>query len=259
MKDRLRRRQVNSGSLRHRIADQLCFRSLQRPRCVMNFAGNDLPFVICRIETVALGQKMIERPRGRRKYFASSPVPSTHYSASRTTVRTCALILDPSISFLARHSRAKIRQVKPRSRDCHGDGVPGIQAEEPYSRLAIDHDVRPHVQFRKRREPRQRGRSAQPHTGHAERHNSQPCLPFVSIDLQFRGNMPSQRRLFHAPVRKEQIVPTLRHDPSAVGQRPRPVGDLIKICAHQSSRVSLDTIIPPIYPSLSLVNRILGI
>jgi hypothetical protein len=225
----------------------------------MNFAGNDSPFVICRIETVALCQKMIERPRGRRKYFASSPIPSAQHSASRATMRTCAVILDPSITLLARHSRTKIRQVKPGSRDCHGDGVPGIQAEEPYSRLAIDHDVSPHIQFRKCREPRQRGRSAQPHAGHAEGHNSQPCLPFVSIDLQFRGNMPSQCRLFHAPMRKEQIVPALCHDPVGRRRRPGPVCYLIKICAHQSSLLSLDTSIPPIYPSLSLVNRILGI
>src|SRR5271168_3641342 len=65
-------------------------------------------------------------------------------------------------------------------------------------------------------------------------------------------------------MRKKQIVPALRHDPRARRQRPRPMRTLRKVYSHWESEPSesgppLDTIILPIYPSLSLVNRILGI
>jgi osmotically inducible protein OsmC len=71
--------------------------------------------------------------------------------------------------------------------------------------------------------------------------------------------MPSQGCLFYGPVRKEQIVPALRHDPAACRQWPWPVGDLFQVCAHEKPMPLLDTIVTSIYPSLSLVNRILGI
>src|SRR4029077_2102669 len=96
-----------------------------------------------------------------RKYFANRSIPTVQQSASRATMRTRALILDPSISLLARYVRAKIRQMKPSSGNRHGEGVLSIQAEEPHARFSICDNVRSHIQFRKRREPRQRRRTAQ--------------------------------------------------------------------------------------------------
>ena len=172
---------------------------------------------------------------------------------------TSGFVLDPSIPFFAGHSRAKIRQVKPSPRNRHCRPVPRIQAEEPDSRFPVGHYVRSHIQFRKRREPGNRRRAAQAHAGHPKWHNSKPCLPFISIYLQFRGDMPTECSLFHAPVRKKQVMPALCHDPGTRRQRPRPVGNLLQICGHRKLLASLDIAIPPIYPSLLLANRILSI
>ena len=174
-------------------------------------------------------------------------------------MRTSAFVFDPAIPSFAGHSCVKIGQVKPRTRNCNSHPISRIQAEEPHSRFAICHNVGPHIQFWKRRESRHRGHSTQTHSGHPERHNSQPCLSFNSIYLQSRRDMTSQRRFFHAPMRKQQIVPALGHDPATSGQRPRTMCDLFQIHPHQVSFTLLDSFVPSIYPSLSLTNRILWI
>src|SRR5580658_10647203 len=202
---------------------------------------------------------MFERPWSCRKCFANRAIPSVEHSAGRATMRAPAFILDPSILFFAGHSRAKIWQVKPGARDRHCNPVPCIEAEEPDSGFAIGHDVGTYIQFRKRGEQGSRGRASQSYAGHPKWHDAKPCLPFESIDLQFRRDMPAQYGLIDAPVSKKQVVPALRHDPGARRQRPWSVGNLLRIGAHWDSLVSLDIAIVPIYPSLSLANRILSI
>src|SRR5271168_1588169 len=202
---------------------------------------------------------MLERPWYRRKRFAGRAIPAVQHSARRAAMRTSAFVLDPSTSFLAGHSRAKIWQMKPRPRNRHGNPVARIKAEEPHSRFTIGDDVGTYIQFRKSREPGNRRCAAQAHARHSKWHNSEPCLPFIGIDLQLRRDMPSKCRFLHAPVRKKQIVPTLRHNPGAPRQGPRPVVDVLQVCDHWNSLVSLDIAIAPIYPSLSLTNRILSI
>ena len=42
------------------------------------------------------------------------------------------------------------------------------------------------------------------------------------------------------PMREEQIVPALSHDPRAHGQRPGTVGDLLQNAGHNRAQTSLD-------------------
>jgi hypothetical protein len=68
--------------------------------------------------------------------------------------------------------------------------------------------------------------------------------------------MRPQHRFGQRPVRKKQIMPALGHDPPAVGQWPWAVRYLLQVCAHPNLLALLDSIVPSIYPSLSLANQI---
>ena len=50
--------------------------------------------------------------------------------------------------------------------------------------------------------------------------------------LQFSGR--------DGPMREEQIVPALSHDPRAHGQRPGTVGDLLQNTGHDRAQTTLD-------------------
>lgn len=60
-------------------------------------------------------------------------------------------------------------------------------------------------------------------------------------------------------MRKKQIVPAFGQDPRTSGQGPWAVLNAVQVKTHQRPLATLDTIILPIYPSLSPQNRILGI
>ncbi len=93
-----------------------------------------------------------------------------------------------------------------------GEGLVAIERVKPNSRSPrIVVNVGPKVELQKPREPRQCGQAAGPHGLHPKRHNSQPGLPVMGIDVEaFRqggldfGGIP-------LPVQKRQVGPTLIH------------------------------------------------
>lgn len=191
MEQRLHGRDFNTVSFRHRVARHLGFRVLQRPRSMVNLASNDAASTVNRIEAISLGQKMIERPRLGGKYIARGPIPAMESSVRGTAMRALIPVFDPGGLFLACHSRTKVRQVKPPASDGHGNPVRRVQAEEPHPRLAACRDISPHIQLRKRGQPRQCRRCPQPHARHSKRHNPQPRSSVVGINLQTRRDVPA--------------------------------------------------------------------
>jgi hypothetical protein len=188
----------------------------------MNLTAEDLSRALGRIKAIALRQEVFKRSALRTECCPNRPIAAIQHPAWSATVCSPAPVLGPSVPFLARHTRSEIRQVKPPARNCHRNFVRCIQTEKPHAWFSIGYHVGSDVQFGKSGKPRNGWRPAQANSGHSKWHNSQPGLPFVGIDLQVRGDMSSQCRLFHAPVREEQIVPTLRHHPIAFRQWPGP-------------------------------------
>ncbi|OLB86884.1 MAG: hypothetical protein AUI12_08150 [Acidobacteria bacterium 13_2_20CM_2_57_6] len=68
--------------------------------------------------------------------------------------------MNPAFPFYAYHARAKIWQVKPRSRNCNRRRIAGVQTEKPHAGLAIVSHIGSDVQFGKCRKPRKRRRPA---------------------------------------------------------------------------------------------------
>src|SRR5207249_4144002 len=63
---------------------------------------------------------------------------------------------------------------------------------------------------------------------HPERHHSDPRLAVREIERQTCGQPAAQQLRVHRPVRKQQIVPALRHQPRRLRYRPRSMRDLVE-------------------------------
>ena len=156
---------------------------------------------------------MLQGPGPRLEHFSNRPISALQRPRRRTAMRSLAAILNPAAAILAVHARPKVRQMEPRARDRHRHSIPRVQTEKPYARLAICHHVRPHIQFRKCRQPRYVRRPSKPHARHAKRHHRNPGLPLERVDLQPSRDERPQHRRIDPPMGKQQVVPRLRHHP----------------------------------------------
>jgi len=103
----------------------------------------------------------------------------------------------------------------------YGEGIRGIEAEKPDAWLAVGDDVGSDVQLGEGGNPGEGWSAAETHTGHAERNNTNPGKAGKGVYFKARRNSSAQGLLRDGPMREEEIVPALRHDPWAGWQRPR--------------------------------------
>ena len=201
---------------------------------MMNFAANDASLPVRGIQAIAFRQKMVDALRRCMKNISNRPVTRPQRSRRTSTIFSAALVPNPSRILRTTHPRKKIRQMKERSRAPHRNRIRRIQTKKPHARLSIPHHISPHIQFRKPRKPRNRRDPSHPHTRHAKWRHAQPRLPVKCIYLQPPRNHRTQCLHRHRPVREQQMVPLLLHDPQTARQRPRPVGRVLKNFYHQN-------------------------
>ena len=210
---------------------------------MVNLAANDSPAPVSRVQAVPFGQEILQGSAARGKNLANGAIPTRQQSGRRAAMRPLTLVLNPSICFYATHSGSKIRQVKPRARNGDRQRVACVQTEKPHAGFSVARHIGANVQFRKSGEPWQHRRNAQAHAGHSKRNYREPGLPPKCVDLQSLGKKRAQGFRINRPVRKEQVVPHLRHHPWSSGQSPWPVCDFAQDNVHARSQSSLDKLI----------------
>src|ERR1700722_15141233 len=131
-----------------------------------------------------------------------------------------AAVFDPASSIFAAHACDEIGEMEPGTSDRDGDRVCGVEAEEPDAGFAAVRDIGAHVEFGECGERRQRRRGAQAHARHAEGNHADPGFALKRVDFEWGGDEWTQSRNIDSPVREEQIVPGLRHDPRTRRDRP---------------------------------------
>jgi hypothetical protein len=57
--------------------------------------------------------------------------------------------------------------------------------------------------------------------------DADPCRVVESVDRKLRWHQAPEHGFFHGPVGEQQVLPTLRHQPRPVGQRPGAVRHLV--------------------------------
>ena len=219
----LRCSQSKPQRFRHGILRNLGLCDLQIPWQMMDVSSLQGSARVRAVQAVPLCQEMLQCLARGVKSVSVSAIFSPQHSGRSVSLFSFAGILNPSVSFLAAHRREKIRQLKPFPGNSHGQAARGIKAEEPHSGLFAMLHIRPNIQFREARRPRDRRRISQPHSLHAKRNHAQPGLALIRIYLQFARHVLPQPFLFNPPVRKQQVKPPLFHHPGTTGQRPRPV------------------------------------
>jgi hypothetical protein len=115
-----------------------------------------------------------------------------------------------------------------RPRRLHGKCTRRVETEEEDAGPIADAYVGAYVQLGELRHPRQRRNSARHHVGHVERHHAHPRLAIEEIELERSRDFRAQVCRVHAPMRKEQVVPGLRHQPWPRRDGPRPMSYFVE-------------------------------
>jgi hypothetical protein len=210
----------------HRVDADCGACALQRPRRVMDVHSVRATAVAAFVQAVAFRQEIFERAlrggEGRADWLIG------RLEARGFIVVADARVFHHPTGRPDRHGGGMVGQAQERARRGGGDAAAGIEAEETDAGLVLDAHVGADVQFGKLRHPRQRRHAAWGDVGHAERHDANPRFAVEFVEGECRGNLRAQQVGRYAPVRKQQVVPRLRHHPGAVRHRPGPVRDLVQ-------------------------------
>ncbi len=229
-------RQRNPQRPAHCVPLDLTLRLLQRPRHMMD-VGDVNPAVPHACEqAVPLGQPMLNRPRPRRTHRPDRPIRGRKLRPAAPALHALRRVLDRVVPPLAPDGRPVIRQAIGKSRNSHSRRARRIETQKPHPCPFSAPHVCPHIDLRKRRQPRQRRQHSMPDARHPKRHNPDPRLPVERVNLDIRRNHPPQRRRVDWPVRKKQIMPDHLHPPRQRRQRPGTMVDHSQECGIHDAR-----------------------
>ena len=198
------------------------------------------------IQTISLRQEVLQGSRLCMKTLSERLIDSLEPFSASSPVLALRRVGQLLAVSLYRDTRMKIRQMKPRSRCFHRNAIRSIQTEKPHPRLIARPYVSAHIELRESRQTGQRRRAAQPHPRHAKRHDAHPGASSKRVNLQAAWNEFLHLPNRHFPVREQQVVPVLRHQPRPFRQCPRPVLHRFQGGMHSGL----------IYPRPALPNRI---
>jgi len=122
---------------------------------MLNLAAEEAAAEVGSVQTVALGEEMLERPRPRLEGRAGRTIEAPQLGRRCSGVGAPAVIANRVAARLAAHPGTKIGEMEPCTSDGDSDGIGSVQAEEPNARLAMFDHVSAHVELRKCGKPGQ--------------------------------------------------------------------------------------------------------
>src|SRR5579859_1982001 len=129
-------------------------------------------------------------------------------------------IKNPTLLSYQLHCGIKIRKMKEFPRCPYGGKVGCIEAEEVNPGLASVGHVGSNVEFGETRKAGQGGNHAGANSAHPEGNDADPALAIKKIERQLRRDERANLRRSERPVRKQQVVPDLPHDPGSRSDGP---------------------------------------
>src|SRR5262245_28759607 len=200
----------------------------------MHLRARDLTRAADGIEAVAFRQEVRERSALGAEARAGRRVASFEDRVIRVPA---AAILDRGAIRLHANGRSEVRQAEERAGGPDRQRIRCVEAEEVHAGSAADRHVVSDIDFRKRRQPRRRRQPPRRHVGHIERDDPDPRAAVEPIERQLRRDAGAQRIEIHGPVREQQVVPGLCHDPRAPRQGPRPMAGLAEAMRVEIARL----------------------
>ena len=172
------------------------------------------------VEAITLRKPMRKTPRLPEFDLTHGMIAPSEFGVSFAPSRTVRNFI---LTHLYTHFGFEIWQgVQPASGQ-DGERIRSVEAEEINSRLIGERDICAHVQFRKAGEPGQRRQATGVNVAHVEWGYRKPALALVGVKFQVARNQRTKHTHRNRPVREQQIMPGLCHNPRSGRQRPRPM------------------------------------
>jgi hypothetical protein len=152
---------------------------------VVNVAAPNAPLSVDTraVQTVALGEEVLQRPGTRVELLACGAIGGDEPGGRRSLMGTHARVVHLFAAYLAGHPGVEVGQPERGAGETDGNGVVGVEAEEPEARPALVRHVGTEVELREARQPRDSRQKAGPDALHAERHHAQPRRPLKGVEL----------------------------------------------------------------------------
>ena len=199
---------------------ELRFSQLQRPGQVMDVHAGKLSPAPCSEERIALGQEAFDAALHTR--LAQAPIARAKMRRPLAEHPIAAVMNHALCGELHLHPSPVVRQPKEEARGGDGKGIGGVERKEVHTwliRMALAH-VGAQIQFREAVRTRNPRKASQANLIHPEGHHTHPGGAVEGIHRQRFGEQVRQLTGRQRPVRKQKIVPALRHHPRRLRKGP---------------------------------------
>src|SRR5690348_3217263 len=184
------------------------------------------------VKAITSGEPVSERSFVRELNGGDGPIGGAKLSLAVAAFRE---IKNRTVSSRGLHCGVEIRQMKEFARCPYGGKVGGIEAEEVNAALASVGHVGSNIEFGETRKAGHGGTYAGANSAHPEGNDADPALAIKKIERQLRRDERANLRRSERPVRKQQVVPDLPHDPGSRSEGPGTIVDRMEEGMHAIS------------------------
>jgi len=129
----------------HCIACRIQFSKLELPLYMMNISAIHSLIVYDGVEAITFREPPLKRTLPGESNRCYGTIGRFEFRGGRAPVSATTGIVNGIIQSLGAHQSVEIGQVKERTRERHGDGIAGVQAEEVDTRDSVQGHVSAHV------------------------------------------------------------------------------------------------------------------
>src|SRR6266576_6676589 len=167
--------------------------------------------------------------------FAKADQPNRTITPAKLSlpISTAREVVDFFTRAFCGHIREKIGQMVEGARGVDGWPVSRIQTKKIHACFIAERHVGTNVEFGEAGQPWKRGQPARTYAAHPEGNDTQPAMVIKHIQRELRWNQGPHHLRCNRPVRKEQVMPALCHDPRSRWQGPRSMRNELKSRMHR--------------------------
>lgn len=131
---------------------------------------------------------------------------------------TMAAIVDSVVDTFTSHDGVEVGEMKEGAGEGDGYGAGGVEAEEIDAGDATGGDVGADIEFGETGEAVDGRQAARMDVAHAEGDDAEPGFTVEGVEGEQVGDEGAQGGGFDRPMREEEFMPALGHDPASRGQ-----------------------------------------
>src|SRR6266403_1006271 len=175
----------------------------------MNLAAVHAP-LMHGVKAIAFRQPMLDGPAFAKPDRSDRTITPMKFGLPVATARRVADLLPRNFR---RHVREKIWQVVKGTCGANGWHVGCVQTKKVHAWFVPESHISTNIELREAGEPWNGRESAGAYAAHPEGNDAHPALTVEPIERELGGDQSPDCLRSNRPVRKEQVMPSLCHDP----------------------------------------------